>query len=151
MDMRILAFTIAAVAVAACDSSVQPLVDTRGKLVTRTYLLANCAYPPGPNGDTNHPPPCSATLTGSSSTLTDSGRLDLHDDGTARWILRVALTQNPCHLISPTPCPTTSTRTDTLGATYRFAKDSLVLTWNRPTTGELLLVGAVPERVANSW
>jgi hypothetical protein len=151
--MRKSLFAIVVLAIVGCEGIMQPeLVDSSGRLVDRTYRMTSCQATFFTDNAVQ-PVPCTSYSSPHAHSVADSGRLILRPDGSAQWMIGTTETDNPCYL-SGQSCPTTSSWADTSSATYRIAKDSVVVHLHHVgSNGEadLVFLGPVPDQVTSRW
>ena len=155
--MRKTLFAIVVLAIVGCEGFLQPnLFDPDSRLAGRTYLMSSCLATFQTSGSAVsavQPVPCTSYGSASSHWVTDSGRLILRRDDTAQWMLGTTRTTNPCYL-SGQSCSNTTSGVDTSSATYRIAKDSVIVHLHHVgSNGEadLVFLGPVPDQVTSRW
>ena len=152
--MRRTLCAIVVLAIVGCEGFLQPkLVDSSGRLVNRTYRMTSCRATFQTSDGSVQPVPCTSYVSGSTHSVADSGRLILRPDGSAQWMIGTTTTINPCYLNGQS-CPTTTSGADTSSATYRIAKDSIIVHLQRVGSSgaaDLVFLGPVPDRVTTRW
>jgi hypothetical protein len=151
--MRNIVVAMLAVTIAGCEGAVapepEPIVTPLETRIERTYRVRGCLKS-GPQLTTALP--CITSSSGSMFTVADSGRLDLHKDGTGRWMIAFSSRGSACY--SSPSCAFTSVSVDTSAATYRIMKDSIVVNLiarQNGTSAVAVLYGDIPDLVPTGW
>jgi hypothetical protein len=126
--------------IAGCDNPA-PTVPVAGKLVDRAYVMSSCVTSRGEEASR-----CESYVAGLYYYVLDSARLSLRADGTASW----QYGEHRCS--TEEPCVDAPPAVVTWEGTYRFARDSVLVTATNEFGSHLVVfTGPVPEGVPEDW